>query len=173
MEPFKTIKFKDGCTLEIHLEESPESPRAWDNLGQMVCFHKRYDLGDKHDYKSSDYNGWDETEDRIKQDNPDCFIRQLYLMDHSGLTISMGPFGCPWDSGKVGFIFITKERIIEQLKGDVGRAEEVLSAEVNAYNQYLTGDIYGFILRDKPCETCGCNETSKVLDSCGVFMEEI
>jgi len=169
MKPEQIIQFSDGCTLEIYFDEDPESPREWDNLGTMICFHTRYDLGDKHDYKSRDYNGWDEIENQIKQDNPECFIRPLYLMDHSGLSISMGPFGCPWDSGQVGFIFITKEIVVSQLRGDVFRAEEVLSAEVEAYNQYLVGDIYGFILRDKPCNKCGCNTKSEVLDSCWGF----
>jgi len=159
MKPIKIYNFLNGCQLEIYPDEDPESPRKWDNLGTMICFHKRYDLGDKHDYKSGDYNGWDEIEDQIKQDNPECMIRPLYLMDHSGLSISMGPFGCPWDSGQVGFIFI----------GNVERAEKVLSAEVETYNQYLNGDIYGFILRDKPCKECGCNTKSEVLDSCWGF----
>jgi len=169
MKPEKVIQFSDGCSLEIYSDEDPESPRKWDNLGTMICFHKRYDLGDKHNYKSGDYNGWDEIEDRIKQDNPDCMIRPLYLMDHSGLSISMGPFGCPWDSGQIGFIFITNERIAGELKGNVEWAEEILSGEVETYNQYLAGDIYGFILRNKPCEKCGCNTASEVLDSCWGF----
>jgi len=37
--------------LEIEQDSSPESPRTWDNLGTMVCFHKRYDLGDDNDYE--------------------------------------------------------------------------------------------------------------------------
>lgn len=155
MKPEKVIQFADGCTLEIYPDENPENPRTeYDNLGKMICFHKRHDLGDKHDYKSGDYSGWDEIEDQIKQDNPDCLIRPLFLMDHSGLSISMGPFGCPWDSGQVGFIFITKERIVGELKGGVQWAEKVLEAEVETYNQYLVGNIYRFILRDKPCEKC-------------------
>src|SRR6187402_3409459 len=38
-------------TLEIISDDDPMSPREWDNIGTMVCFHKRYTLGDKHDYK--------------------------------------------------------------------------------------------------------------------------
>lgn len=169
MKPEKVIQFADGYSLEIYPDDDPESPREWDNLGKMICLHSRYSLGDEHDYKSKDYNGWDEIEDQIKQDNPDCLIRPLYLMDHSGLSISMGPFGCPWDSGQIGFIFITKERMVEELKGSVERAEEVLEAEVETYNQYLQGDIYGFILRNKPCDKCGCNTKSEILDSCWNF----
>lgn len=50
------IKFEhDGdqyCVL-IHQEDGPESPRDWENLGIMVCWHRRYNLGDQHDHKSA------------------------------------------------------------------------------------------------------------------------
>ena len=38
-------------TLCVHYDEYAESPREWDNLGRMICFHSRYTLGDKHDYR--------------------------------------------------------------------------------------------------------------------------
>ena len=44
----------DQCNLD--------NPRDWDNLGTMVCFHKRCCLGDKHDYNSDNYSSWDEME---------------------------------------------------------------------------------------------------------------
>ncbi len=36
--------------LQIQQDEGYENPREWDNLGTMICFHSRYNLGDKHDY---------------------------------------------------------------------------------------------------------------------------
>ena len=35
----------------------------------------------------------------------------LYLYDHSGITMSTGSFCDSWDSGQVGFIYVTKEDI--------------------------------------------------------------
>lgn len=32
--------------LRIFQDEEPESPRKWDNFGHMVCWHRRYELGD-------------------------------------------------------------------------------------------------------------------------------
>ena len=37
-------------TLCVHYDEYAESPRKWDNLGRMICFHSRYSLGDEHNY---------------------------------------------------------------------------------------------------------------------------
>jgi len=137
----------------------------------MVCFHKRYDIGDKHEYKSENFNsrwnGWDELKSALRTHNPGCLISPLFLMDHSGLSISTIPFGCKWDSGQIGFIFITQNIIIEHFNGDDKKAESCLLAEVSQYDQYLRGDIYGFILRNKPCKECG--GPGKNLDSCWGF----
>ncbi len=43
---------KDDFVLEIVYDDCCESPREWHNLGKMVCFHDRYNLGDKHNYNS-------------------------------------------------------------------------------------------------------------------------
>lgn len=42
-----------GCTINVHYDECCESPRDYDcNLSHMVCFHSRYNLGDKHNFDS-------------------------------------------------------------------------------------------------------------------------
>lgn len=45
-----TLHFeRDGpFTLTLHHDETPESPREWDNLGTITCWHRRYTLGDRH-----------------------------------------------------------------------------------------------------------------------------
>lgn len=98
---------KDGFKLEILHDEDAESPREWDNLGTMVCWHSRYNLGDKHNYIDSD-----DFKEEINDSN--SIILPLYLYDHSGITISTGPFSCSWDSGQVGYIYVTFEKIKEE-----------------------------------------------------------
>jgi hypothetical protein len=49
MEAIKTTR-KENYILEIFPDEPYESPREWDNLGTMICFHRRYNLGDKHNF---------------------------------------------------------------------------------------------------------------------------
>lgn len=37
--------------LQVEIDEFPPDPRTdYDNFGKMVCWHSRYDLGDKHDF---------------------------------------------------------------------------------------------------------------------------
>ena len=133
-----------------YYDEGYDSPREWDNLGTMVCFHNRYDLGDKHDYKFNDYNSWDEMEkDVIKRENVGVIL-PLYLYDHSGITMNTTGFTCQWDSFQVGFIFISKQKMLQEYGGKIvtqklkDRVTEYLKGEVETYDQYLRGDVYGF-----------------------------
>lgn len=72
----------------------------------------------------------------------------LYLYDHSGLTMNTTGFSCPWDSGQVGWIYMARETFLaetgwgEQLWPD--KAIEMMQGSVKTYDQYLTGEVYGF-----------------------------
>jgi len=154
MEPSKVIQFSDGKSLEIYQDIDPMNPRTeFDNMSTMVCFHNRYSLGDKHDYDCSNVYK------TIITRNPGCEILPLYLYDHSGITISNSPFSCPWDSGQIGWMFVSREKIIEEFGDDLresrDKALSYMKCEVETYDTYLRGEIYGFILRGNVCKTCG------------------
>lgn len=153
--------------IDIIQDTDPESPRTWDNLGTMVCFHSGYILGDKHDYDHRDYSGWEEMEnDIIKRENVGVIL-PLFLYVHSGITMNTTGFSCRWDSGQVGFIFVSKEKIREEYgvkrisKKMLDRIEGYLVGEVETYDQYLRGDVYGYRITD--------TETDEELDSCWGF----
>ncbi len=177
------IKLKDGNTLEVYQDMSPYSPREWDNLGTMICFHKRYSLGDDHDITHDNYSSWDEMIE--ENTSTDDLVLPLYLYDHGAITISTTPFSCRWDSGQVGYITISKEKIIYEYDNDSAetraRVLTYLKNEVKTYDQYLTGEVYGFILKDENDEeidSCwgfyGDNlKESGILDSAGYKMEDV
>ena len=156
--------------LEIEQDTNPESPRSWDNLGTMVCFHKRYDLGDKTDYRSEDYDSWKELMLGIIENEGEVFILPLYLYDHSGITISTSSFSCPWDSGQVGFIFVSKHKVKKE-GIDEDKVIDYLKNEVKTYDQYLTGDVWGYKVYEIEECNLGC-EHKKLVDSCWGFYGE-
>jgi hypothetical protein len=171
MEHITEIK-NGNFVLRTYHDDSPESPRTWDNLGTMVCSHNRYDLGDKHNYKFNDYDSWDEVKkDIIKRENVGVIL-PLYLYDHSGITMNTTGFSCQWDSGQVGFIFISKQKMLLEYGGKIvtqklkDRVTEYLKGEVETYDQYLTGDVYGY--RVFKVE----NGEEEELDSCWGFYGE-
>ena len=78
-----------GHTIRIVQDEDPGNPRTdWDNMGTMVCFHGRYDLGDKHEYNADHYSGWEELKADIEKEEDTAVILPLFLMDHSGISMS-------------------------------------------------------------------------------------
>lgn len=156
--------------IRIFPDDCGDSPRTWDNLGTMVCFHRRYDLGDKNDYCSGNYDGWEEMkEDIIKTENVHTIL-PLYLYDHSGITMSTSSFNDRWDSGQVGWIFVSKEKV-EKERIDEKLVEKVLKGEVETYDQYIRGDVYGYkVYRVTTCDHD--HEHEEELDSCWGFYGE-
>jgi hypothetical protein len=48
MQSIHEEKYKD-YKIQVFIDEDPPNPRKeFDNFGHMICFHRRYDLGDKH-----------------------------------------------------------------------------------------------------------------------------
>ena len=160
----ETTKYR-GYTIEILPDENPWDPRdGQDNLGTMVFFHRRYNLGDKnHGINSNDFNGWDEMLQFIAKKLHGSIIIPVYMYDHSGVTISTSheyPYNDRWDAGQLGFIFTTRKRMaewygIKPKSVDVAVAKKAyahLQGEVDEYDKYLRGDVYGFVVTDKDGE---------------------
>jgi hypothetical protein len=157
--------------IEIFPDEDARSPRVdMDNLGTMVCFNSRYRLGDKHNYSIDDYESWDELESDIIKTEKVAVILPLMIYDHSGITMYVGTSGDRWDSSFVGFIFISKEKARKEYgwknitKARKQKLEEYLRGEVKTYDQYLTGDVYGFRITD--------TDTEEEVDSCWGYYGE-
>ena len=164
----KNIIENEKYKLEIFDDLNPCSPREFDNLGTMVCFHRRYNLGDETELKSSDFSSWEELENYLYKEEDALIAIPVFMYDHSGLWINTTGFSCPWDSGQVGYIYVSKEkvrreysckRISKKLKEMI---REMLCSEVDLYNDYLSGNVYGFTLTNK--------ENAEEIDSsCGFY----
>jgi hypothetical protein len=149
---------KTSQIVKIHTDDDAESPRQWDNLGTMICMHNNYTLGDDMVESSEELN------EILKEEKP-VIQMPLYLIDHSGISMSTNDYGDMWDSGCVGMIYATREKILDSMTGWNGtkrmpmkkrltkkmleQAKEILKSEVETYAQYLEGNVYGYILYNK------------------------
>lgn len=172
-----------GYNIEIVADDVAESPREWDNVGKMVCQHRRYDLGDEQ-YENSYANSWEEwfayyvlenyatldlkcydtygyfdedgkeVEKVWKWIEKNMIVMPLFLYDHSGISISTSRT-CRWDSGQVGFMYITKrDAVVKSGNKYFTKALEektiaCLESELKTYDTYLRGDVYGYRILDK------------------------
>jgi hypothetical protein len=131
----------------------------------MACWTRRYRLGD--------IQPTEDPENYLEGLDEGTVVLPLYLYDHSGLSMSTSEFGCRWDSGQVGFIYATPTRIKQEFGAfndeTLENAKRALQNEVETYNQYLTGDVWGYeIYENKTCECCN-HTTKEHIDSCWGF----
>ncbi len=143
MDTIKTIEL-DTATIRIVIDSDPGDPRDWDNLGTLALYHRRYNLGDP------DVPSIEEAQDI--ETSKDYICLPVYGYDHGGMTIQTSPFSCPWDSGKLGIIYVHKDnvrkeygwRTITQKRRQ--HIERILMGEVDIYDKYLTSDVYGYAI---------------------------
>lgn len=132
----------NSFTLKVTQDEYAINPRdKYPRDNHLFCFHRRYNLGDEHNYNQEDFSSWSEFEGQLTKDYDIHTILPVYMYDHSGLILNTTGFSCPWDSGQVGYIFITNDQAKEMT--DV---EESLKFYVEEYSQYLNGEIYDISL---------------------------
>lgn len=173
--PIITSENYRGYSIEAVPDDCPLNPREdQDNVGIIAYKHREYDLGEE---KIKDPIAWlceklgkedpgERSNDKLEELEAEFLgkyhARPLYLFDHSGITVSTTPFSCPWDSGKIGYIYTTGKKL-KEMGTPVDKAEDILEAEVKELDQYVRGDIFVVLLKD---------EDDNVIDSLGGVYDE-
>jgi len=153
--------------IVVSQDEDAQNPREDDNLATLALFHKRYVLGDKdHGFDHSDYRSWDELEDAIRKQEDPAVILPVYMIDHSGISVRTTSFNDCWDSGQVGFAWITKAQASKEYgwkrlsSKRIAKLKEHVVNEVQTYDDYLTGSVYVVSVE---------NPDGEVVESCGGY----
>ena len=157
--------------LTMDIDEFAESPREWDNVATIVSEGGNWDISDegwrmsaeefaeflhkKLDKKCPEIKGLTDIDHIVNCESAKNYIvcKPIYMYDHSGQTISLSPFGCPWDSGCCGYIFVFKDKILngfERATEDNWRdiADEIIQSEIDIYDHYIQGEVYGYCLEE-------------------------
>ena len=180
-EPIEIYRLKEGGTLEIHYDNEPENPYLESEHDTFfVCARGRYVFGDFNggsyeecllklvrevvpgSCRSEEAEHEEDVEKLEKQLSRHAYTEDVYLFDHSGLRMNTGGFSgfiAAWDSGKIGQIAISKKRAREIFgtykTGE--KARKMLKAAIQEYDDYVSGECYGWIEKD---------EEGEDLDSC-------
>lgn len=151
-----------GHTIVIKYDEDPVNPcQEDDNICVIHTAHRRYNFGNQN-HNSLESIQQAEKEARTNGD----IILPLYMYDHSGITISLHPFGgqlpqghAEFDSGQVGVVIVSRKNMLEAFNKKVfsetlkKKSLEIAEAEVDALDHYLRGSVYGYIIDDE--DSCG------------------
>ncbi len=166
-EPIETLTKAPLCA-EIHQDDMDQSPKEWgdDNLF-LVGFHRDFWVeqeGFSQDVcravvdAESDYDGsYTQTVKDIKK-KYHVFPLEAYI--HSGVVLALSREGNfpdrAWDVSQLGLVFVAKKEWRTKLK-----ARKAALGLIETWNQYLSGDVYGYVIREEGDE--------EHIDSCWGF----
>ena len=138
-----------GHEIKIEQDLNPESPREWDNMCIIHTAHNRYSIGDVN---HNDRESIHKAEREAKRNGDICL--PLYMYDHSGITISLSPFSCRWDSGQVGFVQIPRKKMLKEFGKRIftsklkAKGRQLAEGEVETLDTYIRGDVVGYTIDD-------------------------
>jgi hypothetical protein len=160
-----------GLTIQIVPDGEPENPRDFMGTDSTILCreHNRYRLGDEQSQACSP----EEMLAEIKAEHgPTRVALPVWFYDHSIQAMSVRPFTgraqhAEWDSAWAGFIFMTDAQIREVYiakritKRMVEEVTANLTAQVEVYSDYLSGNTFGYVVIDP--------DTGEELDCCFGF----
>ncbi len=191
---------ENSIVLEVTREIDNIDPREWDNLGTMVCWHGRYNLGDRQIQRQEDLDGilLDILDEKFnfsydQRDNISCFadtdllvnavrkhtktaLLPLYLYDHSGISMSTGTSrfrmmdGAGWDWGTVGVIYASEAAMKKEYGVQEVTDEVKKKAEDRLRDEVNTYDL--FLQGEVYYFRLYNKETDEDIDGCGGFFGE-
>lgn len=128
-------------------DNMPINPREDCSYCTICYVRNRYLRSSKYD-NDRDFADSDDLVDYLaglKNSGTEFVSAPLYAYVHSGITISTGSFGNPWDSGCFGIAICTKEQVVEAFGNDTDwqqHAEDIIKGEIETYDKFLTGETY-------------------------------
>lgn len=166
-EPIEQFEH-EGVTVKIYQDTDAEGPDTWgDDNAFLVHYHwdftiKRDKIITEDDARDF-YQGNKSESLRELQKKYHFFTVAAYV--HSGVSLSLGEGAHfpdqRWDVSHMGLYLCAKSEWRLRKK-----AEKYARAAIETWNQYLSGDVYGYVVEDKAGEH---------LDSCWGYygMEEV
>lgn len=172
--------------LAIKYDTDSESPREWSNLGYFITSERNYQSpdGNKRNAKHGNYQpAWllqeimestaDEANNtaehmdligkRFDDQSDDEKVLAIYPVnryEHSGVVYSLGEKH-GFDYSNCGFYIIT-DKTAKESGIKAKDYEKVIKQELEVYNKYANGEVYGFTLY---------GDNGEVEDSCWGFYD--
>lgn len=158
--------------ISVYYDDEPLNPRHdYSNFSHFALGHNRYDVGDKdtisdlrtlimeHPNFRKEYhydynlNALPDLEALGLEMDVFAIHMPVYGYEHGDLAVSLsrtGQFADQFDSGKLGFIYVTKQDIRDNFgkkyvtKALIERSKSVILGEFEEYKSFIEGNTFGF-----------------------------
>ena len=143
---------KNGYTIEVTFDEYAQSPDEYfgDDELFIVAFHRSFTVTRKGFSKEEIEEQMAEVGVLWKNDkDSDYEFTPLYGYVHSGVSVSLTPFGCRWDAGQIGWVVRKKGSLV---------SETAFKALVRSWDMYCQSEVYVCTIKDRrgdTIESCG------------------
>lgn len=137
------VKLSNGMMIAFQRDDDGDVILDYARYTRLITTNNRYFTGDEIFDDS-----WDEERAEIEANGG--YVFPLYMIAHSGVSLSLTPFSDPWDSGQVGFAYVRGEYIegkTEEEREECARKHA--ECDVATFNSYLWGEVYVASLYDK------------------------
>ena len=130
------VKLSNGMMITFEHDDDADVILDYARYTRLITTNNRYFTGDE-----TFTDSWDEERAEIEANGG--YVFPLYMIAHSGVSISLTPFSDPWDSGQVGFAYVRGENI----EGNTEEEREAFArrhaeSDVGMFNDYLNGGVY-------------------------------
>ena len=149
----QTIDYK-GYKIRILIDDDPESPNEWGDDSTFLVYDHRQFMVKRDGFEPRDiwgyFNGEDASMGFLYED---YYIFPVEAYIHSGVKLSLyeADLTCRFDSSVTGFVLVKSK--VESMAGikfiTESMAKKRAESLLEIWNQYLSGEIYGFII-EKP-----------------------
>jgi hypothetical protein len=160
--------------LKITHDDFTSSPREWSNLGYFITIDQNYRSPDNVEYlqdiikeTGKEATSTEDHMDMIKKtyrslgyEGNIVAIYPICKYEHSSVSYSLGQKH-GFDYSNNGFYIIT-DKTQKELGTPKKDFETIIKQELEVYNKYANGEVYGFVLYD---------EAGEVEDSCSGFYD--
>ena len=131
-----------GHDIEVFQDDDVESPDTWGNEDVFIVHEHRQFNVERRGFDPQDIFEYLQSGKKLYAG---YWVFPLYAYIHSGVSLSLGkntyPFTCQWDTSFAGFV------LVKRTKGWSWTEEKacvIAGLEVDEWNMYLSGDVYGY-----------------------------
>jgi hypothetical protein len=141
-----------GKTIRIEQDEDARSPQEdGDDALCLIGDHRQFYVGPPGTTRNGKGRNFDVQEEiESRKETHHVFMLEAYI--HSGVVLALAREGNfpdrQWDVSLLGAVFVSKTEW-----PDAQKAREAALSLVSVWNQYLSGDVWGFTIEDSD-ESC-------------------